>query len=144
MRPVAHLGPALAAIDREAAVERGRQDCGEQRVGTASEADQRAEGVAVDQRAAELAHAGERGFGRAEQADGEVEQVDAGGRHRPGRRLLPGEAPVVGWEREELVLAEIGLDLQRRAQRAGGEQAAEFEDGWFEPSLVADAEDDAG
>ena len=77
---------------------------------------------------------------RAEKAHGKIQEMDAGRRHRSGRRLGAGQAPVLGGEREEFVLAEIRLDLQRRAEFAGLDHPAELEDRRLEPALVADAE----
>ena len=57
---------------------------------------------------------------------------------------VAGKTPVVGGEGEELVLAEIRLDLQRRAEFARLDHAAEFEDRRLETALVAHAELHAG
>src|SRR6267143_5398377 len=98
--------------------------------------------VSVAELAAELPHAGEHALRRPEQADRQVEQMDSGRGHRSGRRFLGREAPVVGGQREELVLHEVGLDLQQRPQLARLRHAHQLLDRRLEALLVADGERD--
>ena len=58
----------------------------------------------------------------------------------PAGRFLLRQAPVVGGHREELVLAEVGLDLQQRAERARARQALQLQERRLEAALVADRE----
>ena len=134
---IAHLGPALGAIHREAASKWGGQDGRNERMTAALEGHQRGQGVAIGQRTAQLLHTGEDRLGLAKHANRQVEQVNAGGRERTGRRLLPGQAPVVGLQGQELVLAEVGFQLQGRAQGAGLEQLHELKNGGLESFFVS-------
>ena len=113
---VADFDPAFVAVHRKAAFERRGEYRADQRMAAALERHQDRQRIAVDQLAAQLFDAGQYAVGFAEHSHRQVEQVDAGGGHRTGRRFLARQPPVVGGEGEEFVLAEIGLDLQRRAE----------------------------
>ncbi len=70
--------------------------------------------------------------------------MDARRRHAASRRMGRVEAPVVGVERQELVVAEVGLDLQDAAEPARIDVGQELGHRRLEAALVPHAEHEAG
>src|SRR5690606_28821858 len=128
MRFVARLRPALASIDRKAPVEWRGEHGADEGIASPCVSNEHAERVAVYERTVELAHAGVHALRGTHEADGEVEEVDAGRGHRAGGRFPFGHAPVVGRHRDELVLAERRFDLQQRAELAALREAVKLTD----------------
>jgi hypothetical protein len=64
----------------------------------------------------------------------------AGGGERPDGGVHGREAPVVGGECQELVLAEVAFHEQGRAELADGEPGPQIDDARLEAPLMADAE----
>src|SRR5258706_10198523 len=120
---VAHLGPSLAAIDRKTPVEGSGEYGADQGIAAGLVSDEQSKRIAIHQVAAQLPHPRADVRSGSEQPDRKIEQVDSGGRHRPGGRFLFGQAPVVRRHRQEFVLAEIALDLQQGAELARGRHA---------------------
>jgi hypothetical protein len=141
---VAHLGPSLRAKHGEAPGERGGQDRADEGMPATLERDQGRQRVAIAQRASQLLDARMHGVGFAEHPDRQVQQVNARRGHGASGRLLARQAPVVLAQLQELVLAEVRLHLQRRAQGTGLEQTHELENGRLESLLMSHRQGDAG
>jgi hypothetical protein len=144
MAPVADLHPALRAHDADPTDERRgedrRDDCG----AAVGEAHGHREGVAVRERGGPVGQPCPDLHRRAQHADGEVHEVDAGGRQRPDGGVLDREPPVVRRQGQELVLAEVALEDERDAEVTGTDPVAQLDDRRLEAALVPDAQLDAG